>query len=101
MVFVDDHPAVRLSLLLTFHVTQVGFLQRIFGTAALTLGQWLVCIGVAAVLVVVNEVIKFILRHKRSAVDDRSLAASPATVDRHVESRSVDSAGNIAAAHVA
>jgi P-type Ca2+ transporter type 2C len=54
-----------LSLLLTFLVTQVGFLQRIFDTTALTLGQWLICIGVAATLVVVDEVIKVFLRRSR------------------------------------
>jgi Ca2+-transporting ATPase len=75
-----DQRQVRLfalSLLLTFLVTQVGFLQRIFHTSALTLGQWLVCIGVAAVLVVVDEVIKFVLRHRRSAAEDRTSVTSP------------------------
>jgi Ca2+-transporting ATPase len=75
-----------LSLLLTFLVTQMGFLQRIFNTAALTLEQWLVCIGVAATLVLVAEVIKFFLRRSRRKMADRSTAAPPAPAGAHVES---------------
>jgi Ca2+-transporting ATPase len=76
-----------LALALTFLVTQVGFLQRIFGTTALTLEEWLVCIGVAATLVVVDEVIKFFLRRRRSAGEAPSSLAASASADDHSRSR--------------
>jgi P-type Ca2+ transporter type 2C len=70
-----------LSLSLAFLVTQVGFLQRIFHTTALTLGQWLVCIGVAATLIVGDEGIKFILRRRRRPAENRPSATSLASQD--------------------
>jgi Ca2+-transporting ATPase len=50
------------ALLLALLVTELGFLQRIFGTTALTFGQWLICAAVAATLLIVDEGIKFFLR---------------------------------------
>ncbi len=41
-------------------VTEIGFLQRIFSTVDLTLGQWGVCLGIALTLVVVEEIIKVV-----------------------------------------
>jgi Ca2+-transporting ATPase len=79
-----------LTVILTFLVTQVGFMQRIFHTAALTLGQWLVCIGVAATVIVVDEAIKFLLRRSRRATDGRSSAGSPVTVTGKSESNRAD-----------
>jgi P-type Ca2+ transporter type 2C len=54
-----------LALLLTFLPTELGVLQRSFGTAGLTLEQWLLCIGLAIALLLVDEVIKFFLRRRR------------------------------------
>lgn len=54
-----------LSLLLTLLVTEVRFLQRLFGTTALTLAQWLICLGVAATLLIADELIKVFLRRRR------------------------------------
>jgi Ca2+-transporting ATPase len=79
-----------LALLLTFLVTQVRFLQRIFGTNALSLEQWLVCIGVAATLVVVDEIIKFFLRRTQGKVGSRSSARQRAPADGHIGSRNED-----------
>jgi Ca2+-transporting ATPase len=53
-----------LALLLALLVTELGFLQGIFGTTALTPGQWLICAAVAAALLCVDEVIKFFLRKR-------------------------------------
>ena len=39
-------------------VTALDFLQRIFGTTAMDLGQWSTCIGIALSLVVVEELVK-------------------------------------------
>jgi Ca2+-transporting ATPase len=64
----DDRRQVGLyglSLLLTLLVTEVRFLQRLFGTTALTLPEWLICLGVAATLPIADELIKVFLRRRR------------------------------------
>ncbi len=43
-------------------ITTIDILERIFGTGELTLHQWLICIGLALTIVVVEEVIKLVLR---------------------------------------
>ncbi len=62
-----------LALLLTLLPTELGFLQRILGLTSLNFDQWLLCIGLAFALLVVDEVIKFFLRRSRGH------AAAPAT----------------------
>ena len=42
--------------------TELGILQRILGTTSLTGGQWLLCLALAAGLLLVGEVIKLVLR---------------------------------------
>ena len=51
--------------------------HAVTAAAILTLGQWLVCIGVAATLIVVDEVITFFLRRNRRTAEHRSSAATP------------------------
>jgi P-type Ca2+ transporter type 2C len=60
-------------LLLMIAVTTIGVLQRIFQTTELNLAQWSICIGIALTLVVVEELIKLVLRRR-----DRGRAAVPA-----------------------
>jgi len=55
-----------LALLLTLLATELGFLQRIFGTISLNSRQWLLCLGFALALLLVDEVIKLFLRISRS-----------------------------------
>jgi P-type Ca2+ transporter type 2C len=62
------------ALLLTFLPTELAFLQRILGTTSLSGNQWLLCIVLAFVLLLVDEVIKAFLRSRRGAA-----AATPAT----------------------
>ena len=45
-------------------VTGLDILQRIFGTTALTFEQWLTCIGLALSLVVVEELVKVVVRRR-------------------------------------
>jgi len=52
------------ALLAIVAATAIGFLQRILVTTSLTFAQWWICIGIAASLVVVEEVIKLFLRRK-------------------------------------
>ena len=57
-----------LALLLTFLPTELNFGQRILGLTSLTFNQWLLCIGCAVALLVVDEVVKFFLRRRRAEV---------------------------------
>ena len=72
-----------LALLAIVLVTALDFLQRIFDTAGLSFAQWCICVGIAASLVVVEELIKLVLRHRgRPAPDGRRprlLPVVPAT----------------------
>jgi hypothetical protein len=57
-------------------VTAFGFLQRIFSTVALSFSQWWICIGIAASLVLVEELIKvFIRRRARRSAPAEARAA--------------------------
>jgi Ca2+-transporting ATPase len=66
-----------IALLAIIAVTTIDFLQRIFGTTELSFAQWSICIGLAASLVVVEELIKVVLRRR----DRRRIAVrtEPAT----------------------
>jgi Ca2+-transporting ATPase len=55
-----------LALLLIFLPTELSFMQRILGMTSLSRDQWLICIGFAIALLLVDEVIKFFLRRRRS-----------------------------------
>src|SRR3954451_16807828 len=50
------------ALLAVVLVTSLGFLQRIFETTGLTFNQWCICTGIAVSIVVVEELIKLVLR---------------------------------------
>ena len=56
-----------LALLAILLITTLGFLQRIFDTTGLSFAQWCTSAGIAASLVVVEELIKLVLRHRRRA----------------------------------
>jgi Ca2+-transporting ATPase len=45
-------------------VTTLGLLQRIFQTTELNLAQWGICVGIALVLVAIEELIKLIIRRR-------------------------------------
>ena len=53
-----------IALLLTIAVTGIDLLQRIVGTEALEFSQWCICIGLAASLIVMEELVKFFVRRK-------------------------------------
>jgi Ca2+-transporting ATPase len=52
--------ATGLSVLTIILATELGFLQRLLGTEALSIDQWVVCIAVSASLIVVEEVRKLL-----------------------------------------
>jgi len=60
-----------LALLMTLVVTEVGFMQRIFGTAHLSAEQWIVCIGTAATLLVAEEIWKATVRRRAGVTEER------------------------------
>lgn len=53
-----------LALLLTIAVTGIGFLQSLLGTVSLNLTQWCICVGIASSLVLVEELIKLVIRRR-------------------------------------
>jgi len=53
-----------LSFLLTLLATQVGFLQQVLKLTSLTHGQWLICVGFAFGLLLVDEAVKFFMRRR-------------------------------------
>jgi Ca2+-transporting ATPase len=71
-----------LALIAIVLITALGILQRIFGTSALTFNQWCTCIGIAASLIVVEELIKLVIRRRGSAepaaVPPQHLPVTPA-----------------------
>jgi Ca2+-transporting ATPase len=74
------------ALLAIVAATGIGFLQRILVTTSLTFAQWWICIGIAASLVVVEEVIKLVIRWRDRVPHERMLSsdteAAPATRNR-------------------
>ena len=59
-------------------IVGLELLQRIFDTTDLTFGQWCTCIGIAASLVVVEELVKLALR-RREVVGEPTLAPAEPT----------------------
>ncbi len=64
------------ALLAIILVTTLGFLQRIVGTVELSLSQWAVCAGIALSLLIVEEILKLVLR--RRAPVGAEVASAPA-----------------------
>ena len=64
--------------------TELGLLQRILDTVPLTRDQWLICIGVASSLLVVEEATKFVLRRRQSR---ESLVGSDEHPKRYTDRR--------------
>ena len=63
--------ATAISLLAIVAITALDILQRIFDTTALSFDQWCICIGIALSLLVVEELIKFVLRRRGSRSTSR------------------------------
>jgi Ca2+-transporting ATPase len=66
------------ALLAIILVTTLGFLQRIIGTVELSLSQWALCAGLALTLLVVEEILKLVLRRRASVGTEA--ASAPALV---------------------
>jgi len=72
-----------LSLLAILLITSLDFLERIFHTTGLSFAQWCICAGIATSIIVVEELIKLVLRHRNKAAPEtvvpRQLPVVPAT----------------------
>ena len=68
------------SLLAIILVTTLGILQRIFGTTELTLSQWGLALGLALSLLVIEEVLKLVLRRRAAATQHEIPGASSLAV---------------------
>ena len=64
------------ALVATIVVTELGLLQRIFDTVSLSASQWVTCLVVAAVIVVVMEVEKLVGRRRTAPAEE---APAPVT----------------------
>jgi Ca2+-transporting ATPase len=67
-----------IALLAIVAVTTIGFLQRIFGTTDLSFNNWMICIGLAASLVLVEELAKVVLRRRQTATTHATPSVVPA-----------------------
>jgi P-type Ca2+ transporter type 2C len=67
-----------ITLLAIIAVTTIGILQQIFKTVELSFTQWSICIGLAASLVLIEELIKLVIRqrHRRSVAVGTRLSLS-------------------------
>jgi Ca2+-transporting ATPase len=68
-----------IALLAIVAITAIDFLERIFGTTGMTFNQWCICIGLAGSIIVVEEVIKAVIR-RRTPSPDPAPTAVPAVV---------------------
>jgi Ca2+-transporting ATPase len=66
-----------LSLLFIFLPTQLNFLQRILGTGDLTFEQWMVCVALAFIYLLIDEVIKFFMRRSRAQASETAVTPAP------------------------
>ena len=65
-----------IALLAIIAVTTIGFLQRIFETVELSFSQWSICIGIAASLVVIEELIKLVIRRRATPPTEPALSGA-------------------------
>ena len=64
----DNHwlwAAIALAVVLQILVVQLPFLQTAFGTESLSVGQWLICVAMASMVLWLEELSKLIRRRRR------------------------------------
>jgi Ca2+-transporting ATPase len=66
------------SLLAIIAVTTIGILERVVGTGSLTGRQWAICVAIAATLLVIEELLKLILRSRSRAPSPVAISPAPA-----------------------
>ena len=68
------------SLLATFLMILPDFMQRIFGTADLNVGQWLICIVVSSLILWVTEIEKIFRRRAVESPNSEIIEESTAQI---------------------
>ena len=68
------------SLLATFIITAPDFMQRIFATTNLTIGQWVICIAVGSLVLWVSEIVKIFRRRAAASTTAQTVTESSAQV---------------------
>jgi len=66
------------ALLATFLITEVDFMQRLFGTTELNLTQWLICAAAGSVVLWVVELVKLVKRRQAASAPQTTAAATEA-----------------------
>jgi P-type Ca2+ transporter type 2C len=69
-----------ISLLMIILPLQLDFLQRFLGLTPLSVHKWLLCIGLAIAVLLVDEVVKFFMRRSRQHRQPRVEVSQPAQV---------------------
>jgi Ca2+-transporting ATPase len=55
------------AILTAFLITEVDFMQRLFGTTELSLSQWIICVGAGSLVLWVVELVKLFQRRRAPA----------------------------------
>ena len=66
------------SLLATFLITAPDFMHKIFTTTDLTIGQWVICIAVASLVLWVAEIVKVFRRRAAKSTTPETVTESTA-----------------------
>lgn len=77
----ENHLLLKMSalaLLTTFLITELGFMNRLFTTTPLDVGQWLLCVAFGSLVLWVMEGMKFFSRRARSPSAGRPTAPTRA-----------------------
>jgi Ca2+-transporting ATPase len=69
-----------LALLTTFLITELGFMNRLFSTAPLDVGQWLLCVAFGSLVLWVIEGMKFFYRRAGSSSAGKPTAPTSASL---------------------
>src|SRR5437763_10720010 len=77
----ESHRLIRMcgwSLLATFLITAPDFMHRIFATTDLTVGQWVICIAAASLVLWVAEIVKIFRRRAAKSTTPETVTESTA-----------------------
>ena len=66
-----------LALVLTIAITGIDLLQRLFNTTSLDFAQWCICIGLASSLLVLEELVKFVIRRRQEIHVETAVNVEP------------------------
>ncbi|HEX6555105.1 MAG TPA: HAD-IC family P-type ATPase [Ktedonobacteraceae bacterium] len=77
----ESHRLIQMcgwALLATFLVTALDFMHRIFATTDLSVGQWIICIAVASLVLWVSEIVKIFRRRTEKSTTNEAVTGPTA-----------------------